>query len=275
MGFSLFSATGCMRCKIVKSYMEDNGIAYKEVDFKADGKDEFNAFYRKNRSSIYRGVEGIEFPLLFDGKKVIQGVGVIIAFLKSENLLDQFVSRSELSHGWVSGLNISAGNDSLGKDLVEVIAYLKAHGLQTQIEADGRNSEILKQLIERSLVDRLIFDLKGPAGLYEKIACTPLNEKELSFSLALIEKCPEYQIVLPILPFQDDEGQPAVISPEEAGLAAALVEQATGKKTHPFYIKDSIPLEEKVTFPALNLFKYRTACRRYMVKTEIIKDNKE
>lgn len=269
---SLFSATGCMRCKIVKSYMKENSIAFQEYDFKSDGKDKFNAFYRKNRSAIYRGEEGVEFPLLFDGEKVIQGVGVIIAFLKSGNLLDQFVSRSELSHGWVSGLTISSGNVSVSNDFIEIVEYLKTHGLQTQIEADGLNIQILKQLIDKALIDRLIFNLKGPAGLYRNLTGTALDEEELILSLSLVEKCSDYKIILPILPFQGKEGQKNVISPEEAALAAALVEQATGKKTHPFYIKDSIPLEEKETLSAPNLFKYRTACRRYMVKTEIFKE---
>lgn len=272
MGFSLFSATGCMRCKIVKAYMNENSIAFQEFDFKADGKDEFNAFYRKNRSSIFRGVEGVEFPLLGDGENVIQGVGVIIAWLENKKLLDSFVTRSDLSHGWVSGLDVSGYDMSLSGEFVAVVEYLKAHGLQTQVETDGRNAEILKQLVDNSLVDRLIFNLKGPADLYQNLTGMALEEEELTFSLSLIEKCAEYQINLSLRQFERDEGQNDIISPEEAALAAALVEQATGKKTHPFYIKNCISPEVKETLPAPNLFKYRTACRRYMVKTEISKE---
>ena len=270
MLFTLFSATGCMRCKIVKSYMDDLGITYQEFDFKLDGKDEFNAFYRKNRSDIYRGKEGVEFPIFFNGEKVVQGVGMIIAFLKAEELLNRFVTRSELSHGWVSGLNVDAGA-SLGDEFIEVVEYLKIHGLKTQIETDGRNAHILRQLCEKHLVDRLVFNLRGPAGLYEALTTIPLSEEELAQSLLLLEQCPEYQIILSIAPVRRSNNKIEVISPEEAGKAAAFVEQATHKKTHPFYIKENIPLDEKETLPAPNLFKYRTACRRYMVKTEIIK----
>ena len=272
MAFSLFSATGCMRCKIVKAYMNEKGITYEEFDFKADGKDEFNAFYRKNRPAIFRGEEGVEFPLIWDGVNVVQGVGVIIAWLENKDLLGSFVTRSELSHGWISGLNISSGESSLGQDFLTTVAYLKAHGLQTQVETDGRNGEILKQLVDNSLVDRLIFNLKGPAGLYQKLTGTTLDEEELTLSLSLVEKCSEYQINLLLRTFERKEGQNDIISPEEAALAAALVEQATGKKTHPFYIKGCISPEVNETVPAPNLFKYRTACRRYMVKTEISKE---
>lgn len=271
MGFSLFSATGCMRCKIVKSYMQENSIGFQEFDFKSHGKDAFNAFYRKNRSHIFRGEEGVEFPIFYDNEKVVQGVGMIIAFLKSDQLLNNFVRRSELSHGWVSGLNVSDGDASLGNDFAAVVAFLKTRGLKTQIETDGRNATILHQLMEKSLVDRLIFNLNGPAKIYEAITKTLLSEEELESSLSMVEQCPEYQIILPLVPFHREDGEKAIITPEEAGEAAAFVARTTGKKTHPFFIKDCIPSDEKETLPVPNLFKYRTACRRYMVKTEILK----
>jgi glutaredoxin len=272
MQYDLFSATGCMRCKIVKSYMADNSIAYKEFDFKLEGKDKFNAFYRKNRSNIYRGEEGIEFPIIYNGKNIIQGVGVIIAFLKKEDLLEQFVTRSILSHGWVSGLNASAVDISSGDDFILVVKYLKTHGLKIQIETDGRNAEILSSLIEQSLVDRVIFNLKGPAELYEILTGIALNKDELKLSLYLLEKCLEYQIILSLHPFLRAEDQKDFITVEEAVKAAAFVEQATNRKTHPFFIKEYISSSKTDKLPVPNLFKYRTACRRYMVKTEILKD---
>lgn len=273
MPFTLFSATGCMRCKIVKSYMDDIGITYQEFDFKSDGKDAFNSFYRKHRSDICRGEEGVEFPILYSGKRVVQGVGMIIAFLKAEDKLNDFVTRSELSHGWISGLNSSAKDASLGDDFIKIVGYLKTHGLKTQVETDGRNAHILNQLLEKHLVDRLIFNLRGPADLYETLTDSPLSREELYQSLSLVEQCPQYKIILTIAPVQRASDKIEYISLEEAGQAAALVEEATNKKNHPFYIKASMPSAEMEVeaLPPSFLFKYRTACRRYMVKTEILK----
>ena len=69
MSFTIFSATGCTRCKIVKSYMDDHTIVYEDHDIKAKGKDAFNTFYRENRNAIFRGEEGIEFPFFSLEKK--------------------------------------------------------------------------------------------------------------------------------------------------------------------------------------------------------------
>jgi len=269
---TLFSAPGCMRCKIVKSYMDDNGLNFQEFDFKSDGKDEFNAFYRKNRADIFRGKEGVEFPILYTGEKVVQGVGMIIAFLKAEDKLNHFITRSRLSHGWISGLTVSAKDTSFSDDFIEVVQYLKKHGLKIQVKTDGRNAHILKQLLQEHLVDRLIFNLIGPARLYEIFTGMPLSEQDLSKSLLLLEQCPDYQIILSLAVIQRPDNQISCISPEEASEAAAFVEQTTGRKTHPFYIKENISSHEKETLPLINLFKYRTACRRHMVKAEILKD---
>lgn len=198
MSFSIFSAAGCLRCKIVKSYMDDHKIIYKDHDIKTFGKDAFNLFYRKHRTDIYRGNDGIEFPILFTGKKIRQGVGEILAFLKAEDKLNEFVKRSDLSHGWISGLNVSAKDASMGEDFLEILRYIKTRGLMIQLKTDGRNSSLLETITSESLVDRLIFQIRGPAELYEIITGYPLVSEDLSRSLSLVEKTPEYQIILPI-----------------------------------------------------------------------------
>jgi pyruvate formate lyase activating enzyme len=253
--------------------MEESGIAYQEFDIKKDGREAFNSFYRESRSDIYRGEEGIEFPILGTGERIVQGVGMIIAFLKAEDQITDAVTRIKLSHGWISGLNISATKGSLSHDLIEIIVYLKTHGLKTQIETDGRNADILIRLIETKQIDRLIFNLRGPAELYESLTGVALSRAELCHSLSLVEQCPEYQIILSIAPVQRANNQIEYISLEEAGQAASLVEEATNKKSHPFYIREGLPSPEMVVeaLPPSSLFKYRTACRRYMVKAEILK----
>lgn len=272
MPFTIFSTTGCLRCKIVKSYMNDHAMVYEEHDIKTDGKDAFNLFYRKNRPDIFRGKEGIEFPILFTGEKIRQGVGEILAFLKAGDKLNAFVTRSNLSHGWISGLTLAANHKS-EEDFLEILRYLKANGLQVQLETDGHNARLLETIITENLADRLIFQLKGPAELYEAITGYPLESEELLASLLLAGKSPEYRIILPIACLIRPDGHPEYLTHEEAARAAALVEKATGSKKHPFFIKGVIPPPELEIspLPASAFFKYRTVCRPHMVLAEIMK----
>jgi len=273
MSFTIFSATGCTRCKIVKSYMDYHAIVYEDHDIKAKGKDVFNAFYRKNRNVIFRGEDGIEFPILSTRGKIKQGVGEILAFLKAEDRLNEFVTRSDLSHGWINGLNASGKDTSMGDDFLEILRYMKTSGLMIELETDGRNAGMLEIITSESLADRLIFKLRGPAELYEIITGYPLGNEELCTSLSLVDKIPEYQIILPIACIERSGEETDFLTFEEANQAAALVEKATGSKKHPFFIKKVIPPPEMdlAPLPSPAFFKYRTSCRPYMVLAEILK----
>ncbi|MCD4721392.1 MAG: hypothetical protein K8S13_16260 [Desulfobacula sp.] len=273
MPFTLFSATGCMRCEIVKSYMTDHAMVYDEHNIKTKGKDAFNLFYRKNRPDIFRGKDGMEFPILFTGEKIIQGVGEILAFLKAGDRLNTFIKRSDLSHGWINGLTVPANNACMDDDFLEILRYLKDHGLLIQLATDGRNAHLLETIIKENLIHRLIFYLRGPAELYKFLTGATLDKEELRHSLSLVEKSPEYHIILSIACLERSNGEPGYITPEEAARAAALVEHATGNKKHPFFIKGVIPPPEWdiAPLPSAAFFKYRTACRPHMVLAEILK----
>ncbi len=266
MTLQLFTATGCMRCKIVKTYMAEHKISFEELDINTNGKNAFKEFYRKNRPHIFRGLEGIEFPILFTGDKIYQGVGIVLSHLMAEDRLDGFVFRSELCHGWISGLSISAKPLSEGKDFFSLLEFLKNKGLMIQLETDGRNSHVLETVIKGKWVHRLIFYLRGPAELYEPVTGVALTEDELIHSLSLLNPSIEYQIILPISFIPGKAGEGRYLSPEEAAKAAELVEKATGSKKHPFFIKE--PAWDK---KPSDLFKYRTLCRRHMVLCDILK----
>ena len=65
MNIILYKAPNCLRCNIVKSYLEANGIPYGKFDL-ADDKEIVNKFYRDNRARLYRNPEGVEFPMFHE-----------------------------------------------------------------------------------------------------------------------------------------------------------------------------------------------------------------
>jgi len=273
MMYQIFSATGCMRCKIVKTYMQINQIAFEEQDIHENGKETFKVFYRENRSRIFRGLEGVEFPILYTGEAIYQGVGVALAYLMADNRLDGFVTRSELSHGWVSGLNVSARPMADGSEFLSLLRFLKDQGLMIRLEADGRNAELLETILKEKLIHSLVFNLRGPADLYEPLTGLALHPEELSHSLSLLNSSADYKIILPITLIPRKDGSSDWLTPEEAAGAAEFVATATGSKKHPFFISGAEP-PEKMGIPPLEpseLFKYRTSCRRYMVLCDILK----
>lgn len=278
MTHQIFSATGCARCNITKRFMKENGMDYEEYDIKADGKDAFAKFYRAHRSEIFRDEDGVEFPVYTDGNVIRQGVSVVIGHLVAGNGLDGFISRSGLHGEWIDGLNISGGDPSRLDDLLRVMAYLKQNGLKTVLTTDGRNSEVLKAVLEKNLGDRIIMEVRGPAELYEPLTGKGISPDELIASISWAARFPDYRFCTTVAPLVESDGTVRFITPEEIGETAKTIEMATGSKKHPYELRPFDParvkderLKAQEPLPSSALFKYRTAARRHMVMADIAK----
>ena len=265
---TLFTAAGCMRCEVAKAFMNERGVPFQELDFKGEGKDAFQRFYREHRGDIRRGPDGVEFPILHDGERVVQGVGEIVARLQAGDRLAGFVGPSGLGQGWIDGLDVSAGDPAAGEEFLAVLRHLKEQGLRTELRADGRNGDLLERVIEDRLADRLVFDPVGSAEVYEGAFGTPLSEEDLCRSLSLAVRAPEVRFVL-TLRFLSRAGGAAWLSAEEAARAAELTAEATGDRHRPFLVRAGDPPPGEAPPPNPALFKYRTACRRFMPKTDL------
>lgn len=275
---TIFSATGCARCNITKKYMRDNGIDYEEFDIKADGKDAFSQFYREHRSAIFRDKDGVEFPVFTDGEVIRQGVSVVIAYLIAGDSLKGFIGRSALHGEWLDGIDISGGDPAHTDELVKVLERLKESGLKIQAVTSGGNSEVLATMLQKGLVDRLIVDVKGPAGLYSNLTGYPVAEDDLAGSIKLAATAPECSFITTIAPISRSDDTIEYLSPEEIAATAQLIEEASGSKKNPYTLCPFDPKtcdDERFSslepLPASAFFKYRTAARRYQVMTEIKK----
>lgn len=162
MSITLYTAPDCLRCKIVKGFLAEHQIAYETVDFKADAQT-FNTFYRANRKAIYRNPEGVEFPLFDDGTVIKQGSGEVIAYLLSGHALEGAVTRSDLLHGWISGLYLSQCPAAEEDHFVELVQQLAKGGLTVCIQTDGRNPALLERLIGLNALAKVQLNIPGPA----------------------------------------------------------------------------------------------------------------
>ncbi len=275
---AIYTATGCARCKITKRYMKENGIAYDEFDFKAEGKDAFAKFYRENRSAIFRDKEGVEFPVFTDGTTIRQGVSVIIGHLVSGTRLDGYIKRSVLHGEWIDGFDISGGDPADADELIGVLSYLQKSGLKIQMTTNGKNSSVLEKLLEKKIGHCLIMDVVGPAHLYSQMIGDEITPDDLARSIKLTARFDEYRFFTTISPVVREDESVSYLTPEEIGEAAKMIEAATGSKKHPYLLRtcdieslSDLRLKSLEPLPPAALFKYRTAARRYQVMTELEK----
>lgn len=276
MQITIYTATGCARCKIVKAFMEEKGITYVEKDMKAEGKEDFQAFYKENRSSVFRGPDGIEFPIIYDGENIRQSIGAAIAFLHSGKKLDGFFTVGTLHKEWVNGIHISGGNPEYTEEFIAVLKYLKERSMKLQIDTNGKNSAILQRVLNEGLADVMIMSVLGPEQLYSQLAGAEVDIEDIKASLALIQNFPEFKIQTVIAPVRREDGTVSFLTPEEIGDTAKLVEEGSGTKKTPYLLKAFDPQgaqnpEFKKLEPISNLLPYRSKARNYQVFTDIEK----
>lgn len=278
MKCTLYTATGCARCKITKRFMSEQGIAFDEFDIKSEGKEAFARFYRANRNAIFRDEDGVEFPVFTDGSVIRQGVGVVIGHLIAGDGLDGFIGRSALHGEWIDGFDISGGDSARAGDLMQVLSYLEQSRLKIQLTTGGHNAEVLEKIVGRGLGNRMIMEVKGPAALYASLTGRGIDAAELEQSIRLATRFDDYRFYTTIAPLKHGQGPVRYLSPEEIGQTAQLIEAATGSKKHPYELRpfdfagaEDEALKSLPAMPDSTLFKYRAAARRYQVIAEIKK----
>ena len=275
MPIQIFTAPGCQRCDIAKAFITGKGRQYDAYDFQGDGAKDFTAFYRANRAQVFRGPEGIEFPIILDGQRVVQGVGEILAWLQAGDGLAGYVRRSELSHGWIDGLDLSAGDPARADDFLAVLASLKKGGLQIQLECDGRNPDLLQTCLDQDLAAKLIMNLAGPAEVCREAGIDP---GDLEKTIALVAGHPDHVFQTRVGPVVRAGGGVSPLSKEEVAETAALIERVTGDKKQPFLLLPFDPaaavderLRDQEAVDVTKLLKFRSAARKHLVLSEIKK----
>lgn len=273
MSITLYTAPDCLRCRIVKAFLKERGIEYGVIDFKADAQ-EFNTFYRANRKRIYRNPEGVEFPLCDDGEVIKQGSGEVIAYLLAGHALEPAVTRSELLHGWISGLYASQCPADREDDFVTLVTHLAKGGLSVLLRTDGRNPALLRRLIAAKAVAKVSLDIPGPASLYNALFGQAPDKTALAETIALVRAFPDYDIRFFAAPVPRADGSVSWPTREEAAEAAAMVFEACGDRQLPYRIACATaetpgglhglsPLEDAM------LLKYRSASRNTLFRADI------
>jgi len=52
MAIILYTATGCERCKMIRKFLKERGLTYRNHDALGEGKEAFRSFYQANRQKI-------------------------------------------------------------------------------------------------------------------------------------------------------------------------------------------------------------------------------
>lgn len=274
MSITLYTAPECIRCKIVKAFLEERGQEYATVDFKADAQT-FNTFYRANRKAIYRNPEGVEFPLFDDGKVIKQGSGEIIAYLLSGLEMECCVTRSDMLHGKIAGIYPSLCPDAHEENLLILVDRLAKGGLQVWLQVDGRKPHLLEKLLQIKNV-HVILNVVGGADAASRLFGGAPTIEDLAKTIALVQASADGIIRFLAVPHPGDDGQWAWPQRTDAAAAAQMVAQACAQPTLPYFIAAITPdmawdMRGLNALTEQELLVYRSASRQFLFKADIAK----
>ena len=90
--------------------------------------------------------------------------------------------------GSLEGVVVSGGEPTLQEDLVRFMADVKALGYKTKLDTNGTRPEVIKELIDKKLVDFIAMDLKAPLEKYAAITGVEANSTVIRQSMDILVK---------------------------------------------------------------------------------------
>jgi len=102
--------------------------------------------------------------------------------LDEEEILDFFKTRI----GKLEAISITGGEPTLHSDLPQFIKKIKDLGFLVKLDSNGTNPKMLKEIIDKKLVDYLAMDIKASLEKYEEVINHPVNLENIQKSIKLI-----------------------------------------------------------------------------------------
>lgn len=86
----------------------------------------------------------------------------------------------------IDGVVISGGEPTVHNDLPKLIKRIKEMGLLVKIDTNGTNTKMIKNLINKNLVDYVAMDIKAPLEKYEEITQVEVNKKSIEKTIEIL-----------------------------------------------------------------------------------------
>lgn len=93
----------------------------------------------------------------------------------------------DLRKEWLDGVCITGGEPTIHNDLVDFISKIKEKGYKVKLDTNGINPKMLKELVEKKLVDYIAMDIKSSLKNYEKTINKNIELKKIKESIKIIK----------------------------------------------------------------------------------------
>jgi pyruvate formate lyase activating enzyme len=134
--------------------------------------------------------------------------------------------------GLLDGIAITGGEPTLYKDLPDFIKKVKDLGFLVMLETNGSNPRMIKELIDKKLVDYIAMDIKAPLEKYDEVAGVKVNKKNIQESIDIIRNSGiDYEFRTTVIPKHFKEEDSLAIGKWLNGSKRYILQQFRPEKT--------------------------------------------
>ena len=124
-------------------------------------------------------------------------------------LFEQVKKQLEKQRGWIDGVCITGGEPTLHSNLPELCSRLKKMGFLVKLDTNGTNPAILKELMNKGLIDYVAMDIKAPLTAEKYSRASGVKAEELLQKVkesieALLESNIDYEFRTTVVPTLHD-----------------------------------------------------------------------
>lgn len=99
---------------------------------------------------------------------------------------DEVLGYLKQNREWVDAVVLTGGEPTMHKGITRFAAKLKALGLLVKLQTNGTNPQMLKELINKKLLDYISMDIKAPPEKYDLLAGAKFNKNAIQKSIGII-----------------------------------------------------------------------------------------
>ena len=101
---------------------------------------------------------------------------------------EEIFSYLDKRKGMLDGVVISGGEATIWDDLIPFIERIREYKLKIKLDTNGYRPEVIKELIERGLVDYIAMDIKAIFNNYYKVINKKIDTDKIKESIKIIKK---------------------------------------------------------------------------------------
>ncbi|MGI6413662.1 MAG: anaerobic ribonucleoside-triphosphate reductase activating protein [Syntrophomonadaceae bacterium] len=172
--------------------------------------------------------------------------------------------------GFLDGVVITGGEPTLQKDLLDLIGQIKSIGYKVKLDTNGSSSEMIKQLLDRRLVDCVAMDIKAPLEFnkYSRV-CARISREEfmqVRNTLMLLLRQSEIEVIFrtTVVPVLHSKQDIVEISKSIAGSSMYYIQQFNPEKVLDPSYRNVVP------YTPAQLEEMAESCRQFVREVKVI-----